>query len=190
MIQNQEKNKNILPETMIEKFCDEYLISLNYICLFYVFSLLSLVYFEQDHRMIFNSLVNFLGVGLVGTIIQNYQEFPKQILVLQIFNILHQINLTFNIFLLYFMNSHFIFNLNNLINVLISLFYISKNCMLRDMTLNQELYKNNNINNRMNKVLSDVKKFTPEQKALLKQELINQMKEIINLKSEYEKKSE
>lgn len=166
---------------ILDKHLENYNKFLYYHTIFYFFSTIIFGYLDQE-KLCLISLINFLFGGLQGFVIQNFEEIPCKKVYLDVLNVLLFGNVIFNIF--NSINNYYYFNF---VCCIISLFYITQNKIILDIS-NNIIMKNNSINQKINNISENIKKFTPEQKKLFKEHLFNQMKEIINLKKELEDK--
>ena len=171
---------------LLKQHCKKYYNTLFFTSIYYGFSIIIFGYFDLNINIIFNAFVNVLFGGLVSLIIEYFEDdsLNKKKITFTLFNFFLIFNLFWNLYLFFNFKMYFIYNLSN---CLISLYYLSQNMMLLNMSISLKI-KNQSITKKMDKIITDVKKFTPEQKDFFKQELLKQVNEIISLKNEFKKK--
>lgn len=166
---------------MLEEYCIKYNNFLLFSTIYYIFNTLAFAVIENKEIFII-SLTNFLFAAFHGLVIQYFEEFENKSIILKLVNVFLLGNIILNIFL--FSYKYFA---QYLVSCIISLFFIFQNKILLDVSKNINM-KNNLLNNRINNVFQNIKNFTPEQKQLFKEHLIQQMQEIITLKKELQDK--
>lgn len=160
--------------------------------LYYGYSTLIFGYLNFEFFVVLNSFANFGLMGVTSFIIQNFSEVLYQKQTLQGLNLYLVINIAHNIWL--FLKYYHYYSCN-FISCLISIFLITQNKKLitiikeLDNENQEKLNKiNNNLSQKMNKIYNDVKGFNPEQKKMFKEALIKQMKQVMALRDEVNKK--
>lgn len=187
------KMSTLKKDEIIYDYCDRYNIYLFVFSMYYVFSTLIYSFFDFELLVIYNTFVNFCFIGLQSFVVQRFLEMPYHKQVLGFLNFYLVLNIVFNIWVFLEYYNYYIYHITTFF---ISMFMITQNKLLyslyyKENKKNEEILDNvkNTLNQKMKKVRNDVKDFSPEQKKIFKEMLIKQMKQVLNLKNEIEKKT-
>jgi hypothetical protein len=169
---------------ILEQHYDKYKVKFFNITLIYGSLILCLSFFESNLIFILHSITNYLFCGLSGLLISNLDEKHEKKNIVLMNLIFYSLNVLFN---LYLSLTFSFFEIYNIVSMSMNIYFLINSYYLYQLFIDTIL-NDQKLTKKINNILENVSKFTPEQKKILRDKLFVQMKEILCLKKEIENK--